>query len=130
MGSQDSNGARVHEGEKNMSEDIKFGLAGVKVDYTSVSRVMPESNSLTYRGYAVQDLAAGCRFEEVAYLIWNGELPSAAQLEALNAEERTNRGISDNLLSVIRLFSRTAHPMDTLRTAISFRGLWNFRHQN
>ena len=52
-----------------MSEDIKKGLLGIVVDETEVSKVMPEINSLTYRGYAAQDLCAKCKFEEVAYLI-------------------------------------------------------------
>ena len=52
-----------------MSEDIKKGLMGVTVDETAISKVMPEINSLTYRGYAAQDLCAKCKFEEVAYLI-------------------------------------------------------------
>jgi len=47
--------------------------------------VMPEINSLTYRGYKVQDLATQCRIEEIAYLIWNGELPTQSQLDAFNA---------------------------------------------
>jgi citrate synthase len=57
--------------------DIRKGLVGVIADTTAVSKVMPESNSLTYRGYPVQDLAEQCRFEEVAYLLWHGELPTA-----------------------------------------------------
>ncbi len=61
-----------------MSEEVKYGLAGVVADDTAVSKVMPETNSLTYRGYAVQDLATKCRWEEVAYLIWNKELPTKA----------------------------------------------------
>ncbi len=47
------------------------------VDYTAVSKVNPDTNSLLYRGYPVQELAARCSFEEVAYLLWNGELPTA-----------------------------------------------------
>ena len=54
-----------------MSDDIKKGLLGIVVDETEVSKVMPEINSLTYRGYAAQDLCAACKFEEVAYLILN-----------------------------------------------------------
>ena len=50
-----------------MSDDIKKGLLGIVVDETEVSKVMPEINSLTYRGYAAQDLCEYCRFEEVAY---------------------------------------------------------------
>lgn len=53
--------------------EIHKGLAGVVVDTTAISKVVQETNSLTYRGYPVQELAANCSFEEVAYLIWNGE---------------------------------------------------------
>ena len=60
--------------------EIKKGLAGVVVDSTAVSKVNPETNSLLYRGYPVQELAAKCSFEEVAYLLWHGELPTAEQL--------------------------------------------------
>jgi 2-methylcitrate synthase/citrate synthase II len=102
--------------------EVKYGLAGVVADDTAVSKVMPEINSLTYRGYKVQDLATACRFEEVAYLIWNGELPTKAQLDAFNAAEKKERGLSDDLLNVMALFNHDAHPMDTLRTAVSFLG--------
>ena len=105
-----------------MPEEVKYGLAGVVADDTAVSKVMPESNSLTYRGYAVQDLATKCRFEEVAYLIWNKELPTRAQLDAFVALERRERGISPELLKMIRMLNPRAHPMDTLRTAVSFMG--------
>ncbi len=104
-------------------EDIKYGLAGVVTDVTSISKVMVETNSLTYRGYAVQDLCAHCRFEEVAYLLLNDDLPTVAQLDAFTDEERANRAISDDLLAVIARFRSGAHPMDTLRTAVSFLGV-------
>ena len=52
-----------------MTEDIKKGLLGIVVDETEVSKVMPEINSLTYRGYAAQDLCEKSKFEEVEYLI-------------------------------------------------------------
>ncbi|MEL7027665.1 MAG: citrate/2-methylcitrate synthase, partial [Pseudomonadota bacterium] len=103
-------------------EEIKYGLAGVVTDTTAVSKVMPETNSLTYRGYAVQDLSAHCRFEEVAYLMLNGELPTQSQLDAFIAEEKSHRALSADLLSVIARFNKDAHPMDTLRTAVSFFG--------
>lgn len=61
---------------------IHRGLAGVVVDTTEISTVIQETNSLTYRGYPVQDLAAHRSFEEVAYLLRHGELPDAAQLTA------------------------------------------------
>ena len=65
-----------------MNDDIKKGLLGIVVDETVVSQVMPDINSLTYRGYAVQELCEKCIFEEVAYLVLNGELPNKAQLNA------------------------------------------------
>ncbi len=102
--------------------DIKYGLAGVVTDDTAVSKVMPEINSLTYRGYKVQDLASQCRFEEVAYLIWNKELPNESQLKDFIALEKSERDLSEDLKSVIKRFNKSAHPMDTLRTAISFLG--------
>jgi 2-methylcitrate synthase/citrate synthase II len=102
--------------------EVKYGLAGVIADDTAVSKVMPEINSLTYRGYKVQDLATACRFEEVAYLIWNGDLPTLAQLDAFNAAEKKERGLSADALKVLSMMNRKAHPMDTLRTAVSFLG--------
>lgn len=99
------------------------GLNGVVVDTTSVSKVMQETNSLTYRGYAVQDLAAQCNFEEVSYLLWNGELPNREQLTAFTSKERGLREISPSLVEVIRAFPQKAHPMDTVRTGVSFLGM-------
>ena len=106
-----------------MSEDIKKGLMGVTVDETSISKVMPEINSLTYRGYAAQDLCANCKFEEVAYLILNGELPTKKQLKDFEKQERKERKLSKTLLEDIKKFPRKAHPMDAARTAVSIMGL-------
>ncbi|MCA1762830.1 MAG: bifunctional 2-methylcitrate synthase/citrate synthase [Flavobacteriales bacterium] len=99
------------------------GLAGVVADDTAISKVMPEINSLVYRGYKVQDLAEKCNFEEVAFLLVNGDLPDKAQLDAFTAVERGERGISADLKAVIERFPKEAHPMDTLRTAVSFVGM-------
>lgn len=99
------------------------GLAGVIVDETSISKVMPESNSLTYRGYRVQDLCETCSFEEVAYLMVNRDLPNKDQLKAFADKEKSYRPISANLQSVISKFPKNAHPMDTLRTGVSFLGM-------
>ncbi len=102
---------------------IAKGLAGVYSDYTRISTVVEEANSLTYYGYTVQELAEFCRFEEVAYLLWRGELPTAEQLKKFEQEERSQRQISPQLLAVLRQFRADAHPMDTLRTAVSFMGV-------
>ena len=106
-----------------MSEEIKKGLVGVISDETKVSKVMPEINSLTYRGYAVQDLAEKCSFEEVAYLLLKGELPNKKELKKFEKEERKNRDISKNLIKIIKSYPKKAHPMDTTRTSISVMGL-------
>ena len=103
--------------------EIKKGLVGVIADETKVSEVMPDINSLTYRGYAVQDLAEACVFEEVAYLLLNGELPSKSQLAKFQEEERSNREISSNLKKIIQSYPKNAHPMDTTRTSVSHLGL-------
>ena len=103
--------------------EIKKGLVGVIADETKVSEVMPDINSLTYRGYAVQDLAEACVFEEVAYLLLNGELPNKLQLAKFQEEERNNREISSNLKKIIQSYPKNAHPMDTTRTSVSHLGL-------
>ncbi len=103
--------------------EIKKGLVGVIADETKVSEVMPDINSLTYRGYTVQDLADACTFEEVAYLLLKGELPSKSQLNKFQDEERNNRKISVNLKEVIQKYPKKAHPMDTTRTSISHLSL-------
>lgn len=102
--------------------DIKKGLAGVTVDETAVSKVNPETNSLLYRGYPVQELAATQPFEAVAYLLWNGELPDAAQLGALRETERAHRALTDDVRAAIDLLPTSAHPMDEVRTAVSVIG--------
>ena len=80
-----------------MSDQLKKGLVGVICDETKVSEVMREINSVTYRGYAVQDLAKQCRFEQVAYLLLHGELPSDEGLKKFEQAERSNRTISNTL---------------------------------
>ena len=106
-----------------MGEEIKKGLLGIVVDETTVSQVMPDINSLTYRGYAVQDLCAKCNFEEVAYLVLNGELPNKKQLRNFVKEERSDRKLSKEILSDIRKMPKKAHPMDVARTAVSLMAL-------
>jgi 2-methylcitrate synthase len=98
------------------------GLAGVPVDYTAISKVNPETNSLLYRGYPVQELAASATFEEVAYLLWYGELPDDAQLAAFEERERSLRGLDHNVKRIIDELPLDAHPMDVLRTAVSVIG--------
>jgi citrate synthase/2-methylcitrate synthase len=103
-------------------QDIKKGLAGVVVDYTAVSKVNPDTNSLLYRGYPVQELAARCSFEEVAFLLWNGELPTPEQLSEFTAKERAGRALDPVVQQVIDALPTSSHPMDVCRTAASVLG--------
>ena len=103
-------------------KEIYKGLAGVPVDYTAISKVNPETNSLLYRGYPVQELAATLPFEAVALLLWSGELPSEAELAEFVAFERANRALAPNVKDVIDALPTTAHPMDVVRTAVSVLG--------
>jgi len=107
---------------KISNPNIHKGLVGVIADTTEISKVMPETNSLTYRGYAVQDLAKICSFEEVAYLLLNGDLPNRKELNTFNKKERSLRKISPAHAQVIAKFPKKAHPMDTIRTAVSYLG--------
>jgi 2-methylcitrate synthase len=102
--------------------NVKKGLEGVVMDTSSVSKVNPDTNSLVYRGYPVQDLAEMCKFEEVAYLMYHGELPSKAQLADFEKTERNYRDITKDNLEVIRRLPKKCHPMDSIRTGVSFLG--------
>jgi len=106
-----------------MSDDIKKGLLGIIVDETEISKVMPEINSLTYRGYAAQDLCARCDFEEVAYLILNKELPNKKQLKEFKKELSKEITLSKNLIDILKKIPKNSHPMDVARTAVSVMGL-------
>jgi len=106
-----------------MSGDLKKGLLGVVVDETTISQVMPDINSLTYRGYTVQDLCEKCSFEEVAYLVLHQHLPNKKQLKKFIKQLEENRNISINLREIIKHMPKKSHPMDVARTVVSIMGL-------
>ena len=108
--------------DKNQIPEIRKGLYGVVVDETAVSKVVPETNSLTYRGYPVQELARYCSFEEVAYLLWNGKLPGQESLIRFSAREKALRHLERHVIDLIMSMPLSCHPMDVLRTAISYIG--------
>ncbi len=103
-------------------QEVRKGLVGVVADETAISMVNEATNSLLYRGYPVQDLAAGASFEAVAYLIWHGELPTRVELERFCSAERAERAVAPELLEVLSRLPTTCHPMDVLRTAVSYLG--------
>ena len=101
--------------------EVKKGLAGVVADYTAISKVNAETDSLLYRGYPVQELAT-VPFEKVALLLWNGELPTDEELAEFTAFERAHRELPAALKAVIDALPTDCHPMDVCRTATSFLG--------
>ena len=105
-----------------MTEEIHKGLTGVVVDTTAISSVNPDTNSLLYRGYPVQELAKNRTFEEVAYLLWHGDLPTPKQLGEFETLERSLRPLDPRIKQVIDELPLTAHPMDVVRTAVSVLG--------
>lgn len=94
------------------------GLREVYIDRTKSSFIDGDVGKLLYRGYNIDDLAEKSNFEETAYLVMNGELPTQAQLDAFDAELKASRELPAEILDVIRL-TRNSHPMDVLRTAVS-----------
>ncbi|WP_062516318.1 bifunctional 2-methylcitrate synthase/citrate synthase [Demequina gelatinilytica] len=104
------------------STEIRKGLVGVVADTTAVSKVNVETNSLLYRGYPVQELAAMCSFEEVVNLLWRGNLATPEELARSIERERSHRELGDRLMGVIQRLPDSTHPMDVVRTAVSVLG--------
>ncbi len=98
------------------------GLAGVTAGATALCTVGKEGAGLTYRGYDIFDLADHATFNEVAYLLLRGKLPTQAELDSFVATVKANRGLPDALKTVLESVPADAHPMDVLRTGISFLG--------
>ena len=100
------------------SVELKRGLKDVYLDRTQASFIDGSEGKLLYRGYNIHDLAEKSTFEEVAYLLLYGSLPSQEQLDEIDAALKSNRTIPEEVYSVIEL-TKDGHPMDVLRTAVS-----------
>ncbi len=98
------------------------GLRGQIAGQTALCTVGKTGAGLTYRGYDVRDLAAECDFEEVAYLLFYGELPTAAQLADYKKRLKTMRDLPQPLKEVLERIPASAHPMDVMRTGSSVLG--------
>ena len=98
------------------------GLAGVTAGDTHLCTVGKEGAGLTYLGYDIYDLANNACFEEVAYLLLHGKLPTQAELDAYIAKIKVNRGLPEALKTVLEMIPADAFPMDVMRTAVSFLG--------
>jgi 2-methylcitrate synthase len=97
-------------------------LSGVEAGNTALCSVGKSGNDLHYRGYNILDLAEGAEFEEVAYLLIHGALPTKAQLAAYKKKLIALRGLPAVLKTVLQQIPAAAHPMDVLRTAVSVLG--------
>jgi 2-methylcitrate synthase len=97
-------------------------LSGVVAGDTALSTVGHTGNDLHYRGYEINDLAQNCEFEEVAYLILYGSLPTKAQLTDYKAQLSKLRELPNEVKTILENLPKTAHPMDVVRTATSALG--------
>ena len=98
------------------------GLAGVIAGQTALCTVGKEGAGLTYRGYDIYDLADNAGFEEVAYLLLHGKLPTHSELDAYVAMLKTLRGLPDQVRQVLEMIPAAAHPMEVLRGGVSILG--------
>jgi len=106
-----------------MTGDEKTGgLAGVTAGQTALCTVGQEGSGLTYRGYDIADLVDNASFEEVAYLLLHGTLPTQTELDGYITKIKAHRGLPDALKTVLEMVPANAHPMDVLRTGVSFLG--------
>lgn len=97
-------------------------LSGVIAGNTAICTVGTSGNDLHYRGYEITELAAHSSYEEVAYLLIRGELPSRSRLEEYHDKLRSLRGLPPALAHALELIPPSAHPMDVLRTGVAFLG--------
>lgn len=98
--------------------EIHRGLKGVYFERSATTLIDGKAGELRYRGYSIHDLATRSTFEETAYLLLHGELPTAAQLAGFDAALKAARQLPPQILAVIETV-KSAHPMDVLRTAVS-----------
>ncbi|WP_374013398.1 2-methylcitrate synthase [Pseudoxanthomonas koreensis] len=97
-------------------------LSGTVAGTTALCTVGRSGNDLRYRGYDILDLATGCEFEEVAYLLVHGSLPDRAALDGYKTRLKALRGIPPAVKAVLEQLPASAHPMDVMRTGVSALG--------
>ena len=105
-----------------METTWKAGLEDVIAARSAITAIDGAKGRLYHRGYEIGELAAHASFEETTYLLWFGELPSAAEGDAFAARLRAARGLPPPVVTLLRTLPRDAHPLDALRTAVSLAG--------
>ena len=98
------------------------GLRGQVAGNTALSTVGKTGKGLTYRGYAIEELAEKATFEEVAYMLLYGSLPTQSEYDAYSAKLKSFRSLPEALKEVLERIPQTAHPMDVMRTGCSMLG--------
>jgi 2-methylcitrate synthase len=98
------------------------GLSGVTAGNTALCTVGRTGNDLHYRGYDILDVAEQCEFEEIAYLLVHGSLPTIAELAGYKSKLRALRGLPAAVKRTLEALPAAAHPMDVMRTAVSTIG--------
>src|SRR5258708_27014062 len=95
------------------------GLEGVVATTSKICYIDGDQGVLAYRGIDIHELADHSSFEETCYLLWNGELPTRAQLRELHERMAEERKLDASIIGLLRTAPRHALPMDVLRTAVS-----------
>ncbi len=108
--------------KKKFKPKKSVALSGVAAGNTALATVGESGNDLHYRGYDIYDLAEKAEFEEVAYLLIYGKLPTSAQLKAYKDKLKAARGLPQVVKDVLKEIPASAHPMDVMRTAVSVMG--------
>jgi 2-methylcitrate synthase len=103
---------------KEAKPEYSPGLAGVIAGETAICWVDPNAG-LMYRGYDIHEMAQKATFEEVAYLLLNGELPNGKQLAEFSQQIGAERALPNTVIDMLRLLPKSTHPMDMLRTGVS-----------
>lgn len=97
-------------------------LSGVAAGNTALCSVGRSGNDLHYRGYDILDVADTCEFEEIAYLLVHGKLPTVAELKGYKAKLKMLRGLPQAVKSALEALPASSHPMDVMRTGVSTLG--------
>jgi len=107
-----------------MSCEFTPGLEGIPATKSNISYLDGQKGVLTYRGYRIVDLAENSTFEETAYLLLDGELPTASQLTIFDDQLREHRRVKYNIRDIMKALPVTGHPMEMLQTAVSSLGMF------
>lgn len=104
---------------------INFGLEGIYVDESAISKVDGQNGKLWYRGFTIEDLSEHSNFEEVSFLLIYGKLPNKKEYEEFVKKMKDRRDLPKEILDVIKTMSKESHPMDIMRTAGSMLSMYD-----